>query len=86
MFWRGIRVRNRQLKPLQDRLKKVEQKLEAIMQEKQTVETKLADSDLYQEDRKKDLMEALDRQKELAWKEGDLMKEWDLLSEQIEGI
>ncbi len=78
--------RYRKLKPLQDNLKKVEQKLEAIIQEKQAVETQLADSELYQDDRKPELKEALDQQKDLAWKEGKLMKEWDLLSEQIEGI
>ena len=76
--------RYRTLKPLQDRLKKVEQKLEVILQEKQTVDNILADSELYREDRKPELMETLDQQKDLAWKEGKLMKEWNLLSEQIE--
>ena len=76
--------RYRTLKPLQDRLKKVEQKLEVILQEKQMIDNILADSDLYQDDRKKDLKETLDQQKDLAWKEGKLMKEWNLLSEQIE--
>ena len=78
--------RYRQLKPLQDQLKKVEQKLEVIMQEKQTIETQLADSSLYEDSRKSDLTTALDQQKDLAWKEGKLMKEWDLLSEKIEDI
>ncbi|MDH3256149.1 MAG: ATP-binding cassette domain-containing protein [Nitrospinota bacterium] len=78
--------RYRQLKPLQSQLIKVEQKLETIMQEKQAIETKLADSSLYEDNRKNDLMEALDEQKDLAWKEGKLTKEWDLLSEQIEEI
>ncbi len=78
--------RYRKLKPLQDNLEKVEQKLETIIQKKQTIETQLADSELYQDDRKPELKEALDQQKDLAWKEGKLMKEWDLLSEQIEGI
>ena len=78
--------RYRKLKPLQDNLEKVEQKLETIIQKKQTIETQLADSELYQDNRKPELKEALDQQKDLAWKEGKLMKEWDLLSEQIEGI
>jgi ATP-binding cassette subfamily F protein 3 len=78
--------RYRQLKPLQDRLKKVEQKLEALMQEKQTVDNMLADSKLYREDRKPELKETLEQKKDLAWKESKLTKEWDLLSEQIEDV
>ncbi len=78
--------RYRQLKPLQDQLKQVEKKLEAIMQEKQTAETKLADSSLYEDNQKSDLTATLEQQKDLAWKEGKLTKEWDLLSEQIEDI
>ncbi len=78
--------RYRQLKPLQDQLKKVEQKLETIMQEKQEVDNRLADSEMYQEDKKPQLKETLEKQKDLAWKEGKLMKEWDLLSEKIEDI
>jgi ATP-binding cassette subfamily F protein 3 len=77
--------RYRQLKPLQDQLKKVEQKLEAIMQEKQTVDNILADSSLYEDSRKNDLKETLAQQKDLTWKESKLTKEWDLLSEKIEG-
>ena len=78
--------RYRQLKPLQDQLKKVEQKLEVIIQEKQAVDNLLADSELYQEDRKPELKETLEQQKDLAWKESKLTKEWDLLSEKIEDI
>jgi ATP-binding cassette subfamily F protein 3 len=76
--------RYRTLKPLQDRLKKVEQKLETIIQEKQAVETQLADSELYHDDRKPELVKTLEQQKDLAWQEGKLMKEWNLLSEKIE--
>ena len=78
--------RYRQLKPLQNRLKEVEQKLEAIMQEKQTAEEKLADASMYQEDQKKELTATLDRQKKLAREESKLMAEWDQLSAQIEEI
>jgi len=76
--------RYRQLKPLQNQLQKVEQKLEVIMQEKQAIETQLAETRLYQEDQKAELKKTLEQQKDLAWKEGKLMKEWDLLSEKIE--
>jgi len=76
----------RQLKPLQDKLKKVEQKLEVIMKQKQSVETELADSELYQKDNKSQLKEALEQQKTLAWEEEKLTKEWDLLSEKIEDV
>ena len=78
--------RYRQLKPLQDQLKKVEQKLEVVVQEKQTIENILADSALYEDNRKEDLKKTLEQQKGLAWKEDKLTKEWDLLSEKIEGF
>ncbi len=78
--------RYRRLKPLQDRLKEVERKLESVIQEKQTVETQLADSSLYEDNRKSDRVATLDRQKELAQEESTLMAEWDQLSEQIEDI
>ncbi|MDH5761407.1 MAG: ABC-F family ATP-binding cassette domain-containing protein [Nitrospinota bacterium] len=77
-------LRYRQIKPLQEKLKKVEQELETIMQEKQKIENVLADSGLYQDDRKQELMDTLEQQKTLAWKEDKLTKEWDLLSEKIE--
>jgi ATP-binding cassette subfamily F protein 3 len=78
--------RYRRLKPLQDGLKEVEQKLESVMQEKQTVETQLADSSLYEDNRKSDRLATLDRQKALAQEESTLMAEWDQLSQQIEEI
>lgn len=78
--------RYRKLKPLQNQLKQVEKKLETIFQEKQTVETQLADSELYQDDRKAELAKVLQQQKDLAWKESKLTREWELLSEQIEDV
>ena len=78
--------RYRRLKPLQDRLKEVERKLESVIQEKQTVETQLADSSLYEDNRKSDRVATLDRQTALAQEENTLMAEWDQLSEQIEDI
>ena len=78
--------RYRQLKPLQKQLQQVEQKLEVIIQEKYVVDNALADSGLYQEDRKAELKDKLEQQKDLAWKESKLMKEWDLLTEKIDDI
>jgi ATP-binding cassette subfamily F protein 3 len=78
--------RYRKLKPLQEKLKEIEKKLEIITQEKQAVENTLADSGLYQDDKKAELAKILDQQKNLAAKEGKLTKEWDLLSGQIEGF
>ncbi len=78
--------RYRRLKPLQDRLKKIEQELENVLNQKQSMVERLADSSIYQEDRKMELMDALDRQKELARQEGALTSEWDQLSQQIEEI
>ena len=78
--------RYRRLKPLQKRLKTIERRLETVMEEKQAIEEKLADSSMYQEDKKKELAETLDRQKELAREETDLTHEWDQLSAQIEDL
>ena len=56
------------------------------MQDKQDVETLLAESTLYQDSRKQELMESLDRQKQLDRRETDLMKEWDEVTARIEDI
>ncbi len=56
------------------------------MEEKQAVEQTLSDSTLYEDHRKREMMETLDRQKELAREESDLTNEWDQLSAQIEDI
>jgi len=76
--------RYRELKPLETKLKKVEANLEEVMQKKKSVEETLADGSIYQEDRKADLKEALDRQKSIAKEESNLMWEWDDLSKKIE--
>ena len=76
--------KHRQLKPLENRLKKVEARLEQVMQDKQNIEAKLADSALYQEDQKTDLLDALARQKDLAYEENSLLTEWDSIKTQIE--
>ena len=78
--------RYRKLKPLQDQLKKVEQRLEIVMAEKQAVEAKLADSSLYDESRKPELLDTLARQKELAAEENELTAEWEDISGHIEKL
>lgn len=78
--------RYRKLKPLQERLKEIEKKLEPLIQEKQTIENTLADTGLYQDNKKSELAKILAQQKDLAAKEGKLTKELDQLSGQIEGI
>ncbi len=76
--------KHRQLKPLEDRLKKIEKKLEQVMQDKQGIEEKLADTALYQEQKKADLLDTLARQKDLAYEENSLLTEWDSLSAKIQ--
>ena len=76
--------KHRQLKPLASRLKKVEARLEQVMQDKQKIEEKLADSALYEEQQKADLRDALARQKNLVYEENTLLTEWDSLSTEIQ--
>jgi len=76
-------TRYRKLKPLKERLKQIEQKLETVLQGKQDLEVQLADPGIYQEDNKASLQGLLARQKELQKEESKLMTEWDDLHTKI---
>ncbi|SVB31904.1 uncharacterized protein METZ01_LOCUS184758, partial [marine metagenome] len=72
------------LKPLRSNLKKIENQLEKVLTEKTIVESKLANSDIYESKNKAQLLETLNEQMALTNEENALTKEWDKLSSQIE--
>ncbi len=79
-------ARHRKLKPLKNRLQEIEKKLEQVLAANTEVESQLGSSDLYQDDKKDELRDLLDRQKSLKREEQKLMEEWDKLMVQIEPL
>ena len=78
--------RYKNLKPLQARLAKVESRLEVLMQTNETLQSRLADTSIYEEDQKSRLLGALEEQIVLKAEEKNLMQEWDNLTVAIEKI
>ncbi|PIQ95622.1 MAG: ABC transporter ATP-binding protein [Nitrospinae bacterium CG11_big_fil_rev_8_21_14_0_20_56_8] len=78
--------RYRKIKPLQDRLRRTEERLERVMADKAQVELALADPILYQEDHKTRLHETLIRQTGLVKEETNLIHEWDQLTATLEKL
>ncbi|CAI2717372.1 ABC-F family ATP-binding cassette domain-containing protein [Nitrospina watsonii] len=78
--------RYRQLKPLKERCTAIEKRLDAVMTEKQALETRLADPDMYLDSHKSKLAEALSQQKKVDAEETKLLAEWDRLSAEIEAL
>ncbi|MBC8288162.1 MAG: ABC-F family ATP-binding cassette domain-containing protein [Nitrospinae bacterium] len=78
--------RYKNLKPLQTRLAKVESRLEVLMQADETLQARLADTAIYEEDQKPRLLETLEEQITLKAEEKTLMQEWDELTIAIEQI
>lgn len=79
-------LRYQQLKPLETRLMKVENRLETLMAENEQIQSQLADTAIYDPDQKGRLMDTLQQQRILKEEEQMLMKEWDELSSSIEQI
>jgi len=79
-------LRYKQLKPLESRLEKVENRLEVLMEENQKLQLDLADSGIYEVDQKDRLMKTMEQQRILKEEEQTLMKEWDELTLSIEQI
>jgi len=77
-------LRHQTLKPLRSNLKKIETQLEKVLTEKTIIESKLANSDIYEPKNKAQLLETLNEQMALTNQENALTKEWDKLSSQIE--
>ena len=65
-------------------MQKIENRLEEVLAERGEIEDKLADPEIYDSVKKKQLMKTLGQQTELANEENTLTKEWDKLSTQIE--
>ena len=77
-------ARYRKIKPLEEKLRKIESRLEAVLKEKTKIEEQLADSELYQDERKEQLGIALENQKKAVREETQLMNEWDQVSAELE--
>lgn len=76
----------RALKPLQNRLKKLEQQLEALNGRKEQIETQLADSAIYDEGEKDRLKALLVEQADLTAELDNVEAEWLEVSESLEGL
>ncbi len=79
-------LRYKQLKPLEVRLGKVENRLEVLMSENQQLQSALADSGIYEADQKNRLMKTMEQQRIIKEEEQNLMKEWDELTQSIEEV
>jgi len=78
--------RYKQLKPLEKRLEEVENRLEMLMMENEQLQSKLAESNLYQANQKNLLIATIEQQRDLKKVEQALIKEWDQLTMSIEKI
>lgn len=78
--------RYKNLKPLQKKLANVESRLEVLMCTNEALQTRLADTGIYEEDQKPRLLETLAEQTTLKAEEKILMQEWDELTVAIEEI
>lgn len=76
----------RVLKPLQNRLKKLEQKLAALTAQKAEIEAKLVDGAIYEEGEKGKLKELLAQQVEIGTELEMVESEWMELSESLERV
>ena len=79
-------LRYKQLKPLEVRLAKVEDRLEVLMEESEQMQSDLADSGIYETEQKDRLMKTMEQQRNLKEEEQNLMNEWDELTRSIEKI
>ena len=78
--------RYRETKPLKKKLEVLEKKLESVMIEKENLDKKLATEKIYHDDNKNDLLESLDRHKELIKEENILLHEIENLTDQLERV
>ena len=76
--------KHRQIKPLKARLREVEKRLEQVMKEKNKADQEMGDPTIHQADQKKRLLKVIQKQTKLGQEEGQLMKEWDELTQSIE--
>ena len=78
--------RYRETKPLKEKLEVLEKKLESMMIEKESLDKKLATEKMYLDDNKNELLESLDRHKELIKEENELFHEIENLTDQLESV
>jgi ATP-binding cassette subfamily F protein 3 len=76
--------KHRQIKPLKARLREVEKRLEQVMKEKNKADQEMSDPTIHQADQKTRLLKVIQQQTKLGQEEGQLMQEWDELTQSIE--
>jgi ATP-binding cassette subfamily F protein 3 len=74
----------KRLQPLKNKLTKMERKMDQLTIEKNTLETLLAEPDLYQDSNKKQLKELLQQQVQITLLLDEVEEQWMLLSEELE--
>ena len=76
--------KRKQLKPLQNKLKKLEKEMEALTNSKQLLEAKLADNDVYSESKKDKLKKLLEEQGKVDNDLQQVEMDWLEVSEELE--
>lgn len=76
----------KQLQPLKNKIKKLEQQLDKLNSEKETIEEKLADNSLYDEANKDQLKQLLSQQSENNQALQDVEEQWLMASEEMESL
>jgi len=76
--------KHRQIKPMKARLREVEKRLEQVMKEKNKTDQEMGDPTIHQANQKKRLLKVIQQQTKLGQEEGQLMQEWDELTQSIE--
>ncbi len=74
------------LKPMQNRLAKLEREMEQLNQDKQSLESTLAEPNIYEAEQKQQLKELLQQQSRLSCAIEEKEEQWMLLSEELEGM
>ncbi len=72
--------------PLSRRLKELEQQLDRLAAEKEEIETRLSDNDLYSEDRKEELKQLLAQKGDLDRSLEQVEEEWMSVGEELEAM
>jgi ATP-binding cassette subfamily F protein 3 len=79
-------VKRQQLKPLQNKIQKLEKQMDAYNDEKQELHERLADSDLYDDQNKDRLKEILERQSQLEKALQEIEEQWLQASDELDGL
>jgi len=76
--------KRKQLKPLSNKLTKLEQEMDKLNQEKKTLEMSLAEPDIYEENNKQHLQELLQHQVQITRSLEQVEEQWMQVSEELE--